>query len=120
MYFAGREVGEGIEALRRAVRYVLVVVGATAVAMVGSAPAGLAAVPGPRSDLAVTAITPASGDVVGVAAPVEVTFRAFTSRDSSTSVFFGSAIFKIGAIPAKSSSMRLSKSEGAGSPGTSL
>src|SRR6185369_10527121 len=50
------------------------VVGATAVAMVGSAPVGLAAVPGPRSDLAVTAITPSSGDVVGVAAPVEVTF----------------------------------------------
>jgi lipoprotein-anchoring transpeptidase ErfK/SrfK len=74
MQFAGREVSEGIEALRRAVRYVLVVVGATAVAMVGAAPAGLAAVPGPRSDLAVTAITPASGDVVGVAAPVEVTF----------------------------------------------
>jgi len=42
--------------------------------MVGSAPVGLAAVPGPRSDLAVTAITPSSGDVVGVAAPVEVTF----------------------------------------------
>jgi lipoprotein-anchoring transpeptidase ErfK/SrfK len=42
--------------------------------MVGSAPAGLAAVPGPKSDLAVTAITPASGDVVGVAAPLEVTF----------------------------------------------
>ncbi len=42
--------------------------------MVGSAPAGLAAVPGPISDLTVTAISPATGDVVGVAAPVEVTF----------------------------------------------
>ncbi len=30
--------------------------------------------PGPRSDLTVTAITPATGDVVGVAAPIEVTF----------------------------------------------
>jgi lipoprotein-anchoring transpeptidase ErfK/SrfK len=74
MHFAGREVGEGIEALRKAVRYVLVVVGATAVAMVGSAPAGLAAVPGPRSDLRVTAISPGDGDVVGVGAPIEVTF----------------------------------------------
>ena len=42
--------------------------------MVGSAPAGLAAVPGPKSDLTVTAISPATGDVVGVAAPIEVTF----------------------------------------------
>jgi len=42
--------------------------------MVGSAPAGLAAVPGPQSDLTVTAISPATGDVVGVAAPIEVTF----------------------------------------------
>ena len=42
--------------------------------MVGSAPAGLAAVPGPTSDLTVTAISPATGDVVGVAAPIEVTF----------------------------------------------
>jgi lipoprotein-anchoring transpeptidase ErfK/SrfK len=42
--------------------------------MVGSAPAGMAAVPGPKNDLTVTAISPATGDVVGVAAPVEVTF----------------------------------------------
>lgn len=42
--------------------------------MVGSAPAGMAAVPGPEKDLTVTAISPATGDVVGVAAPVEVTF----------------------------------------------
>ena len=63
-----------MEALRRAVKHILVVVGATAVAMVGSAPAGLAAVPGPKSDLTVTAISPATGDVVGVAAPIEVTF----------------------------------------------
>jgi lipoprotein-anchoring transpeptidase ErfK/SrfK len=42
--------------------------------MVGSAPAGLAAVPGPGTDLAVTAISPSAGDVVGVAAPIEVTF----------------------------------------------
>ena len=42
--------------------------------MVGSAPAGMAAVPGPKKDLTVTSISPATGDVVGVAAPVEVTF----------------------------------------------
>ena len=42
--------------------------------MVGSAPAGMAAVPGPGNDLTVTAISPATGDVVGVAAPIEVTF----------------------------------------------
>jgi lipoprotein-anchoring transpeptidase ErfK/SrfK len=74
MHFAGREVGEGIEALRRAVQYVLVVAGATVVAMVGSAPAGLAAVPGPGSNLRVIGISPGNGDVVGVGAPIEVTF----------------------------------------------
>jgi lipoprotein-anchoring transpeptidase ErfK/SrfK len=42
--------------------------------MVGAAPAGMAAVPGPGKDLSVTAISPATGDVVGVAAPIEVTF----------------------------------------------
>ena len=74
MHFAGREVGEGMKVLRRAVRYTLVVAGVASVAMVGSAPAGLAAVPGPKSDLTVTAISPGNGDVVGVAAPIEVTF----------------------------------------------
>ncbi|WNG95680.1 L,D-transpeptidase [Mycobacterium sp. ITM-2016-00318] len=34
----------------------------------------MAAVPGPSKDLNVTAIWPAAGDVVGVAAPIEVTF----------------------------------------------
>ena len=42
--------------------------------MVGSAPAGMAAVPGPSADLTVAAVSPATGDVVGVAAPIEVTF----------------------------------------------
>lgn len=42
--------------------------------MVGTAPAGMAAVPGPGSNLTVAAISPATGDVVGVASPVEVTF----------------------------------------------
>ena len=42
--------------------------------MVGWAPAGMAAVPGPRKDLSVTAISPSDGDVVGVGMPVEVTF----------------------------------------------
>jgi lipoprotein-anchoring transpeptidase ErfK/SrfK len=50
------------------------VVGVAAVAMVSSAPAGLAAVPDPDPDLTVSSIQPATGDVVGVAAPVEVTF----------------------------------------------
>ncbi len=34
----------------------------------------MAAAPGPNPDLTVTAISPATGDVVGVAAPIEVTF----------------------------------------------
>ncbi|OBK76732.1 hypothetical protein A5651_05745 [Mycobacterium sp. 1274761.0] len=42
--------------------------------MVGSAPAGLAAVPGPASGPVVTSVSPGSGEVVGVAAPIEVTF----------------------------------------------
>ncbi len=63
-----------MEELRKAVRYVLVVVGVAAVAMVGAAPAGMAAVPGPSADLTVAAVSPATGDVVGVAAPIEVTF----------------------------------------------
>lgn len=55
-------------------------VGVTAVAMMGSAPAGMAAVPGPRSDLAVSAISPSDGDVVGVGMPIEVTFAAPVSN----------------------------------------
>lgn len=42
--------------------------------MVSSAPAGLAAVPEPNPGPTVTAISPSAGEVVGVAAPVEVTF----------------------------------------------
>ena len=74
MNFAGRGTGEGMEALRRAVRYVFVVVGVAAVAMADPAPAGMAAVPGPNADLTVASIQPANGEVVGVAAPVEVAF----------------------------------------------
>lgn len=65
-----------MEALRKAVRYVLVVVSAAAFAMVGPAPAGIAAAPTRDAGLAVAAITPASGAVVGVGMPVEVTFAA--------------------------------------------
>jgi lipoprotein-anchoring transpeptidase ErfK/SrfK len=65
---------ERMEALRRAVRHVFVVVGVAAVAMVGLAPAGLAAEAGPDTGLTVTNISPVTGEVVGVAAPVEVTF----------------------------------------------
>ena len=63
-----------MEVLRRAVRYVLAVVGVAAVAMVGSAPAVMAAVRGPEPGPPVAAFSPATGDVVGVAAPIEVTF----------------------------------------------
>ncbi len=63
-----------MEALRKAVRYVLVVVGVTAVTTVSSTAAGMAAVPGPNADLSVSSITPATGEVVGVAAPIDVTF----------------------------------------------
>jgi lipoprotein-anchoring transpeptidase ErfK/SrfK len=42
--------------------------------MASSAPAGLAAAPSPDLTLAVANITPSSGEVVGVGAPVEVTF----------------------------------------------
>jgi lipoprotein-anchoring transpeptidase ErfK/SrfK len=63
-----------MEQLRTVVRFVLVMVGVSTIAMTGSAPAGMAAVPGPRVDLRVTDISPATGEVVGVAAPVEVTF----------------------------------------------
>ncbi len=73
MDFAGRDTPKGWK-LRRLVRYTLVVVGVAAVALVGSAPAGMAAVPGPSPDLTVIAISPATGEVVGVAAPIEVTF----------------------------------------------
>jgi lipoprotein-anchoring transpeptidase ErfK/SrfK len=89
-----------MEALRRAVRYLLVVVSVATLAMVGSAPVGLAAAPGPGSDLTVTAISPATGEVVGVAAPVEVTFAepvtnraraersiTFTSKQTPTGQF---------------------------------
>jgi lipoprotein-anchoring transpeptidase ErfK/SrfK len=62
-----------MEALRKAVRYVLVVMGVTA-AMVSSAAAGMAAVPGPNANLSVSSISPATGEVVGVAAPIDVTF----------------------------------------------
>src|SRR6516164_1199300 len=65
---------EGMEALRRALQYVLVMVGVGIVAMVGWLPAGQAALPGPDPDLAVSAISPSSGEVVGVGMPVTVTF----------------------------------------------
>ena len=44
--------------------------------MAGSAPVGMAAVPGPISEPSVTAISPGKGDVVGIAATIEVTFAA--------------------------------------------
>jgi len=99
MDFAGRDTPKGWK-LRRLVRYTLVVVGVATLAVVGSAPAGMAAVPGPSADLTVTAILPATGEVVGVAAPIEVTFAepvsnltraeqsvSITSNDTPTGKF---------------------------------
>jgi lipoprotein-anchoring transpeptidase ErfK/SrfK len=63
-----------MEPLRRALQYVLAMVGVGIVAMVGWAPAGQAALPGPDPDLAVSAISPSTGQVVGVGMPVTVTF----------------------------------------------
>jgi lipoprotein-anchoring transpeptidase ErfK/SrfK len=63
---------ERMEALRRAVRHTFAVVATAVVAMVGSAPAGHAAVS--TAGLAVATVSPTQGAVVGVAHPVEVTF----------------------------------------------
>ncbi|GFG53653.1 hypothetical protein CQY20_23590 [Mycolicibacterium agri] len=68
--------------------------------MVGPAPAGTAAVPRPQPGPTVTAISPGGGEVVGVGAPIEITFAepvsnraraeqsvAITSSDTPTGQF---------------------------------
>jgi lipoprotein-anchoring transpeptidase ErfK/SrfK len=62
------------EAMRRAVRYLFVVVGIMAGAMAGSGSASMAAVAPPNSALAGAKLQPATGEVVGVAEPVTVSF----------------------------------------------
>lgn len=57
--------------MRRALRFVLVVSGIATMLAIGSASTGMAAVP---ASVQVAAVTPAPGDVVGVGAPVTITF----------------------------------------------
>lgn len=74
--------------MRRALRYVLSVAGIATLLLNGSVGTGLAAAPGP---VAVANISPAAGQVVGVAMPVTVTFaqpvadRAAAERSFSIS-----------------------------------
>jgi lipoprotein-anchoring transpeptidase ErfK/SrfK len=70
---------EGMGAMRKAMRYVFSVIGIATLALVGSVNTSLAAVPTPPP---VTAIEPASGEVVGVAHPVTVTFAEAVSNRS--------------------------------------
>ncbi|WP_156686043.1 L,D-transpeptidase [Mycobacterium sp. Marseille-P9652] len=62
--------------MRRAVRYLLVMVAVASLGLFGSAARGLAAVPLPQPVPAIASISPANGAVVGVAHPVVVTFSA--------------------------------------------
>jgi lipoprotein-anchoring transpeptidase ErfK/SrfK len=63
-----------MEAVGRAVRFVLVVVGIAAMAMAGSGNPSLAAVTAPTGNFAVATVQPARGELVGVAQPVVVSF----------------------------------------------
>jgi lipoprotein-anchoring transpeptidase ErfK/SrfK len=65
---------EGMHAMRRAIRGVIVVVGTTAMITVGSNAISLAAVPPSTASVAVAAVLPANGEVVGVGQPVVVEF----------------------------------------------
>ena len=62
--------------MRRAVRYLFVIVAITSMSAVGSGTRSSAAVPVPEPALRVASILPADGAVVGVAHPVVVTFTA--------------------------------------------
>ncbi len=62
--------------MRRAVRYLFVVVAITTMAAAGSGSPATGAVPVPHPLPAVASIFPSDGAVVGVGAPVEVTFAA--------------------------------------------
>jgi lipoprotein-anchoring transpeptidase ErfK/SrfK len=62
--------------MRRAVRYLFVMVGISVLGFVGSGGRAMAAVPAPSPVPGVASILPADGAVVGVAHPVVVTFNA--------------------------------------------
>jgi lipoprotein-anchoring transpeptidase ErfK/SrfK len=62
--------------MRRAVRYLFVMVAITGMGVVGSGDHSVAAVPLPEPIPGVAAVSPADGAVVGVAHPVVVTFTA--------------------------------------------
>jgi lipoprotein-anchoring transpeptidase ErfK/SrfK len=65
----------------RAVRYALVTVGITTMAVTQSAPISLAALSPPGAVSPVASIRPAAGELVGVGAPVTITFaRPVTER----------------------------------------
>jgi lipoprotein-anchoring transpeptidase ErfK/SrfK len=65
---------EGTDAMRRVIRYVLVVAGITAMVTMESSATALAAIAPPTTDPTVATIQPADGDVVGVAQPIVVRF----------------------------------------------
>jgi lipoprotein-anchoring transpeptidase ErfK/SrfK len=62
--------------MRRAVRYLFVMVAISAMCLAGSVTRGVAAVPAPQPVPGVESVLPANGAVVGVAHPVVVTFTA--------------------------------------------
>jgi lipoprotein-anchoring transpeptidase ErfK/SrfK len=62
--------------MRRAVRYLFVMVAIAGMGLVGSGARSIAAVPAPEPLPAVASVLPADGTVVGVAHPVVVTFIA--------------------------------------------
>src|SRR5262249_19840085 len=62
--------------MRRAVRYLFVMVAITGLGVVASGARSVAAVPVPEPLPAVASVLPADGAVVGVAHPVVVTFTA--------------------------------------------
>jgi lipoprotein-anchoring transpeptidase ErfK/SrfK len=63
-----------MEAVHRAVCYVLAVVGIAAVTTAASSTASVAAATSPTPAFTVASVSPAAGEVVGVGAPVVVTF----------------------------------------------
>jgi lipoprotein-anchoring transpeptidase ErfK/SrfK len=62
--------------VRLALRYTLVLLGVATITLAASNAVGVAAVPGPRTDVSVVGVQPAAGSTVGVGHPVIVTFGA--------------------------------------------
>jgi lipoprotein-anchoring transpeptidase ErfK/SrfK len=62
--------------MHRAARYLFVMVAIAAMALTGSVASSMAAIPAPQPTPGVASILPATGEVVGVAHPVVVTFTA--------------------------------------------